>query len=131
MARWFYWLVLLLWGGMIFWLSSSPDAQGASGWIDLSHPVDKIVHAGVFGVFAALLYGATGRPALSVVLTSLYGISDELHQAFVPGRHANPWDWVADTLGAVVAVSLVVFLTRKRHRGPDAASDAASTWQRR
>lgn len=124
MARWLYWLLALLWSGLIFWLSSSPDAQGASGWIDLRHPVDKIVHAGTFGLLALLLYGATGRPVLSVVLTSLYGVLDELHQAFVPGRHANPWDWLADTLGAVIAVSLVGFLTRHLFSKQNASHEA-------
>ena len=123
MPRWFWWLLVLLWGGLIFWLSSSPDAQGTGGWIDLRHPVDKFVHAGVFGVLAALFYGATGTPILSVFLTSLYGITDEIHQAFVPGRHANPWDWVADTLGAAVAMGLV-FLTRRQRDRRDASREA-------
>ena len=33
---------------------------------------------------------------------SLYGISDEIHQIFVPGRTADPIDWLVDTCGAAL-----------------------------
>ena len=37
---------------------------------------------------------------------SLFGATDEWHQSFVPGRASEVKDWVADTLGAALAVSL-------------------------
>jgi VanZ family protein len=37
---------------------------------------------------------------LVTVIVSAYGVTDELHQSFVPGRDCDVWDWVADTLGA-------------------------------
>ena len=40
----------------------------------------------------------------AILLTSLYGLSDEVHQAFVPFRDSNWLDWVADTIGAAVGV---------------------------
>ena len=99
--------------GLIFWLSSSPDAQGVTF---LRPPLDKLAHAGSFGLLALLFRFATGRPMLSVLLASLYGLSDELHQAGVPGREADVLDWVADTAGAILAVGAVWFLTRRRRR---------------
>lgn len=42
----------------------------------------------------------------SVCLAVLYGMSDELHQAFVPGRTAAIDDLVADTIGALAGASL-------------------------
>jgi VanZ family protein len=36
------------------------------------------------------------------VLASAYGITDELHQAFVPLRMPDPMDWLVDTVGAAV-----------------------------
>ena len=83
---------------------------------DLFFQADKVIHAGVFGILAVFVLLATGRPALSVVLASLFGAADELHQATVPGRNADVFDWVADTIGALVAVALVVYLTRRRSR---------------
>ena len=98
--------------GLIFWLSSSPDAQGAV----LRPPFDKLAHAGAFGLLALFFRFATGRALLSVLLASLYGLSDELHQAGVPGRDADGLDWVADTVGACTAVGIVWFLTRRRRK---------------
>jgi len=73
---------------------------------DLSAPWDKVYHALNFGVLALFLRLASGRAWLAVLLASLYGATDELHQAFVPGRSADPADWLADTLGALAAVLL-------------------------
>lgn len=39
----------------------------------------------------------------SVLFCSLYGISDEWHQSFVPGRMSGADDWLADTTGAILA----------------------------
>ncbi len=105
-----WWLAALAWMGLIFWLSSSPDAQGAA----LRPPFDKLAHAVSFGLLALLFRFATHRALLSVLLASLYGLSDELHQAGVPGRDADVFDWVADTVGALLAVGAVWFLTRRR-----------------
>ena len=41
---------------------------------------------------------------LSVVLSSLYGVSDEIHQYFVPFREADLLDVLADTLGSIMGV---------------------------
>ena len=51
-----------------------------------------------------------GRPAAAiaaaaVILAALYGLSDEIHQAFVPGRMADPWDWMADGFGAAIGAA--------------------------
>lgn len=43
---------------------------------------------------------------VSVVVVVIYGLSDELHQAFVPGRTAALDDVLADTIGALAGASL-------------------------
>ncbi len=44
----------------------------------------------------------------------LYGVTDELHQLFVPLREPDPWDVAADTVGAAVAVlGMERWLTRR------------------
>jgi VanZ family protein len=48
-----------------------------------------------------------GPPALTAALGSLYGIIDEIHQHFVPGRNCDIRDWFSDTLGALVAVTAI------------------------
>jgi VanZ family protein len=54
---------------------------------------------------------------LAVGLASLYGVSDEVHQAFVPGRNADVFDWVADTTGALLAAGIIHLYTSRRARG--------------
>jgi len=41
---------------------------------------------------------------LSVLLSCLYGISDEIHQHFVPYRDADVMDVLADTIGGIMGV---------------------------
>ncbi len=78
---------------------------------------DKIVHFVVYGLLATLVcrIGRGWRAAAwSLVLVSAYGASDEWHQSFVPGRSTELADWVADTLGAAVAIALYVGWARYR-----------------
>ena len=93
---------------------------------------DKVAHFIAYGVlaFALALWFPLAhwkahpfRTALFVVLiTSLYGASDEAHQCFVPGRDTSVGDWVADTLGAIVAVLCVLWGTaRLGNRGEKGA----------
>lgn len=71
--------------------------------------IDKLAHFCVYGLLATLVRRALSGPRaglVAVLATSLFGVTDELHQAFVPGRSTEVADWVADTLGAALAVAL-------------------------
>lgn len=88
----------------ISWASSRPMPFG------LQHGSDKIVHALAFGVLAGLwiVALAPGRVAWRVALASFaisaaWGVIDEIHQSFVPGRSSEAGDAVADAFGASVA----------------------------
>ncbi len=48
-----------------------------------------------------------------MLLSSLYGIIDEVHQSFTPGRCAGADDWIADTIGAAVGAALCLLLSKK------------------
>jgi len=50
---------------------------------------------------------------LSVLSSSLYGISDEIHQHFVPYRSAEWMDIFADILGSVFGVFIYQYITAK------------------
>ena len=43
---------------------------------------------------------------LALLLAIAYGITDEVHQHFVPGRHMDPLDLLTDAVGAAAAVWL-------------------------
>jgi VanZ family protein len=44
--------------------------------------------------------------AVSFAIASLYGLSDEIHQAFVPNRSPDVLDWAADSTGALIGAAL-------------------------
>jgi VanZ family protein len=73
---------------------------------------DKYAHFSVYGLLATLLCRLgkiSWRSALWAVLaTSIFGVTDEWHQSFVPGRSCEIGDWVADTSGAALAVTLYI-----------------------
>jgi VanZ family protein len=103
------WWIRLLWplliAGLIFAASSRARVAGPG----LTSVDDKFAHFAVYGLLATLVcrLGRGWRAALvALVVTSAFGASDEWHQSFVPGRMADFGDWVADTLGALLAVGL-------------------------
>ena len=53
---------------------------------------------------------------IGVGLAIAYGISDEIHQSFVPGRDASVGDLIADSVGAALGAGLVVYLLRRSRR---------------
>ena len=98
------WLPVVAWAMLIFALSSVPDlGTGLGGW-DLV--LRKLAHAAEYAVLGALLLRATARPSIAFVLGSVYAVSDELHQAFVPGRAGSPLDVALDTVGVAVGILL-------------------------
>jgi len=85
----------------------------ASGRGQVSGPsiahADKIAHALVFGLIATLVGRSFRRRRwvwVAIVLTSAYGAADEWRQSLTPGRSVEFGDWVADTVGAALAVTL-------------------------
>jgi len=97
---------------LIFVLSSISGLGPIPGGVD-----DGVAHALQYAVLAALLLrglaGARWRgvkvraAALAVLLATLYGVTDEAHQWFVPGRTAEVTDLVADAIGAAVAAGVI------------------------
>ncbi len=96
------WLPVVLWAGLIFVFSSVPDlGTGLGGW-DLV--LRKLAHMAEYAVLGALLLRATDRSGLAVALGTLYAVSDEVHQVFVPGRAGSPVDVAIDAVGVALGV---------------------------
>jgi VanZ family protein len=103
----------------IWFLSSQSILPKPKGFLGF----DKFQHFLAFFVLAAaaaLWFSreAWRRPGLRIpvfvaALGSLYGVIDEVHQYFVPGRDCNAADWLFDTLGAVAAVVVVKLILVK------------------
>jgi VanZ family protein len=99
--------------GLIVFASSRSHIPGPK-----IHNFDKVVHFGAFGLLATLVarVGPGWRGAVwGLVLTSAFGATDEWHQSFVPGRSCDFFDWVADTLGAAIAVACYARWVRYRN----------------
>lgn len=61
--------------------------------------------------------GVTGRSALAAWLVAVaYGVSDEIHQRFVPGRASELADLAADATGAALAVVMLLVVAAIRRR---------------
>jgi VanZ family protein len=98
------WLPVVAWAALIFALSSVPDlGTGLGGW-DLA--LRKLAHAAEYAVLGALLARALAAPAVAALAGVLYAVSDEVHQAFVPGRTGSPLDVAIDAAGVVAGVLL-------------------------
>jgi VanZ family protein len=117
------WLPVALDAALIFYLSSIPRLPSPPGPFS-----DKHFHFASFAVFSTLLVRAlagertravTGRVALlAFALATLYGVTDEFHQSFVPGRTSSVADLVADALGAAAAAGVLLAwaIIRRRRR---------------
>ncbi|MCE5203602.1 MAG: VanZ family protein [Actinomycetia bacterium] len=111
--RAFKWTLVAVWMAVIFRLSALPGSAvpGRFG---------SVGHFGGYAVLGGLVLLALEKPSWwlrAVALASAYGITDELHQLFVPGRMCDPVDWVVDTTGAFVGALVVTLLLRARERG--------------
>jgi VanZ family protein len=106
--------------GIIFFLSHQP---GDSFYIPPIPGLDKIAHMAIYALLAAaVLYALypllTDKKKVRVSLLTisiciLYGIGDEFHQSFVPGRFVSFADIAADAMGAV-AVCVAWFIWRRK-----------------
>jgi len=114
-----YWLPLLAYCAAIFIQSSRPAPVELPGW----YAGDKLLHLAGYAVMGALSVRAFGtlrlrqNPVLlvmvSILFSFLYGISDEIHQYFVPSRQADVLDALFDGLGGALGVWGYLFLEKR------------------
>jgi VanZ family protein len=112
-SRW-QWAYALALATTVVW-ASSHGRVAVPDCADFAH-FDKLAHASIFGLLATLVLRPfrTRRLVWAILIVSLFGATDELHQHLTPGRSMDALDWLADTLGAVVAVSVYTFWTGYR-----------------
>lgn len=122
MRRLLPWLPALLIAAAITWLSQQPRYPFG---LELPPPFDKFAHASAFGLLGLAMELALARTRPDLPLykrhllvffsVSAFGALDEFHQRFVPGREADVFDWMADTLGGVSGLA-AASLSRLRAR---------------
>jgi VanZ family protein len=135
------WLPVLLWMGVIFFLSSrsNPYTNYTPNWVkdcvslmpktafwqdhcDTEY-LGRVAHIGSYTLLSLLLFwalaGSRWRNDLRKVYLGVfllgwgYGWSDETHQLFVPGRAFQIMDLALDLAGVTLAV-LLIYLVRRR-----------------
>ncbi|MCL4409430.1 VanZ family protein [Aliidiomarina haloalkalitolerans] len=105
-------VLVLLSISVLFLIQSPPTPQT----MRFEH-ADKIAHFGLFFILAGSLHLAfRPRVWVGLLLLLVYGIVIEVVQHYVPGRGADPWDLVADMVGALTfyALRLAVKIPRRR-----------------
>ena len=109
-ARILAWGPVVAYMALIFYASSQRSVPPVVGLFG-----DKVVHAGAYAVLAALAVRAltdrfrlpvtAGVALLATIIAALYGLSDEVHQSFVPTREMDVFDLLADSVGATIAAA--------------------------
>lgn len=118
------WIPALLWMGVIYLLSDQPHSGELTERYlgDWNIPIRKLAHMSEYAILFCLFRRAlmAGKPApdrmptkpsalapgpgpIALLLCVLYAASDELHQAYVPGRSATISDGLWDCAGAAMA----------------------------
>jgi len=119
----FNWLPLIAYCLMIYIQSDLPSPEGLPSFTFS----DKLLHFAAYGLLGILFYRAyqtlrlrNNRQLLfflSVASAVLYGISDEIHQYFVPFRDADALDAIANSLGAACGVYIYQRRAAARENG--------------
>jgi len=138
------WWPAVLWGSLIFYLSTDTFSAQHTGsflypvfhWFfpsltraqfePIHHLIRKSAHFTEYFIFCVLLFrGARGERSgwrwtwalAALSIAAGYSALDEIHQAFVASRTASPWDSLLDSVGAFAA-SLVLFVWYRRRGAP-------------
>jgi len=117
-----YWMPVILYCLLIFNQSSNPVPSGIPS---VPH-IDKLLHAVGYAVLGILFFRAFRKSLetldvhtiilLSVLSSTLYGLSDELHQYYIPYRTADINDFLADMIGSFLGTQAYYLLTDKIHQ---------------
>lgn len=121
-----YWTPAILYMALIFAISSLEQPPLPMPKFELLS-IDKLYHFIEYGILSVLLTIALINVppkwlptnwiwVTAVLISILYGASDEWHQTFVPGRFATFSDFVSDVIGAIVGVVAVYFYHRKQNK---------------
>jgi VanZ family protein len=116
---------VLLWAPPIVYMLSIYHFSSESDPMPVitAHVRDKLLHTAEYAGLAALLGRAligeglnAGRACLlAILLTSVYGATDEFHQWFVPMRTSDLRDLMADAVGAAIGAVAYALARPRRH----------------
>lgn len=126
---WLLWLPALGVMGGIFVLSHQSGLRVTED-VDVERPIRVSAHLLAYATLAGLLLFALARGGQPHRLQAFgawamavaYGLTDELHQSFVPDRNGRLDDVVTDAIGAAVGVAIAWIGLRALTRARAAAA---------
>jgi VanZ family protein len=116
------------WGVFLFALTSWPSPPHIVA-LDRIPNFDKLVHFGLYSTEAFFLYFSIrwpGRTGFSIVRVAalvggmaVWGMADEVHQTWIPGRSCDIDDVAADVVWATAGAIAASALSKRRRSPPD------------
>ena len=100
-----------IWMILIFIISSIPGAylQG--------YEIKNIIgHFVEYFVLAYLIHRVEKNNKITFIIAFIYGVLDEFHQLFVPGRICDIFDLFVDTLGIIFSIKVYNLITQKSYK---------------
>ena len=106
----YYWLLVFVYAGLIFYFSSLPTIPPL---ILKIIPETFILHMIEYAILTILLFRALTNSKnsslnntifLSITIAVLYGVTDEIHQHFVPGRTFSVLDVFGNSIGSMLGI---------------------------
>ncbi len=117
------WLPVLLWAGLIFYLSSLPNLAVGEGAVDFL--TRKPAHIAEYAVLFVLIFRALRGSFViaekklylsAAVFTLFYAVTDEIHQMLVPSREGKIYDLGFDLLGIFLGMLVLRLFLRRRSK---------------
>lgn len=114
------WLPVVIWMAVIFTFSSM-QVGSASDFYWKDFVVKKTAHLIEYGILATLFYrglinsNIEKKKAMwySILFAFAYGLTDEFHQSFTPGRGPKFTDVLIDTSGALIFIIGIISNIKK------------------
>jgi VanZ family protein len=123
----------ILYAVAIFVLSSMPKVPLPPQYYDIPSP-DKLAHTALYFGLGILLYLAFTNSSdtrisaraiqLSLIVGIAYGLMDEVHQGFVPGRTSSLIDVGFNALGIGISQLVIVLLRNRKAKQEGAKAES-------
>lgn len=102
---------------LVFIFSSVPGndypkmTAGGHDWSNITNSIAHIIEYSLLGFLTIRAFDHSQvskkkKLFICLVLLLLYGLSDEFHQSFVPGREVSFMDWLMDAIGSLTGLGL-------------------------
>lgn len=109
-----YWLPVVLYAGIIFYISSIPGSGLPKNLLLPGYFLHILEYLPFGFLICRAIKNTKSSISLRKVLISsallavLYGVSDEFHQSFIPGRCVSLLDLLCDGIGAIIGIRIAI-----------------------